>query len=61
MLLLQGRGEVEFLPSVTAVLLHHSVMDYGLNVKLFVHGRGELSFLLAVTAILLHQISMDIY
>jgi hypothetical protein len=27
MLLLQGRGEMAVLPTVTAVLLHHSTMD----------------------------------
>jgi len=27
MLLVQGRGEMAVLPAVTAVLLHHSVMD----------------------------------
>jgi len=26
-LLVQGRGEMAFLPAVTAVLLHHSAMD----------------------------------
>jgi len=26
-LLVQGRGEMVFLPAVTAVLLHHSVVD----------------------------------
>jgi len=27
MLLVQGRGEIAVLPTVTAVLLHHSAMD----------------------------------
>jgi len=27
MLLLQGRGEMTFMPAVNAVLLHHSAMD----------------------------------
>ena len=27
MLLVQGRGEMAFLPEVTGVLLHHSAMD----------------------------------
>jgi len=27
MLLVQGRGEMAFLPAVTALLLHHSAMD----------------------------------
>ena len=27
MLLVLGRGEIAFLPAVTAVLLHHSAMD----------------------------------
>ena len=29
MLLVQGRGEMAVLPTVTAVLLHHSAMDTG--------------------------------
>jgi len=49
------------LPAVTAIMLHHSVIDYGLKVKLFVHGRGEMEVLPAVTAVLLHQCAMDIY
>ena len=61
MLLVQCRGEMAVLPAVTAIMLHHSVIDYGLKVKLFVHGRGEMEVLPAVTAVLLHQCAMDIY
>jgi hypothetical protein len=33
MLLVQGRGEMEVLPAVTAVLLHHSAMDTGTDIS----------------------------
>ena len=45
MLLVQGRGEMTVMPTVTAVLK--------------VQGKGELGVMSAVTAVLLHQSAMN--
>jgi sarcosine oxidase gamma subunit len=61
MLLVQGRGEMAFMPAVTAVQLHHSAVDiYILTVILLVQGKGEMAVMPAVTAIQLHHSAVDI-
>ena len=59
MLLVQGRGEMAVLTTVTAVLLHHMLWIQGLTVVLLVQGRREMAVLPAVTAVLLHHSAMD--
>jgi len=41
-LLVQGRGELAFMPSVTAVLLHHSAMDTGPDCNIFSTGKRRI-------------------
>jgi len=53
-LLIESIGETVILPSVTAVLLHHSAMDIWTTVVLLAQAKGEISFLPSVTAVLLN-------
>jgi len=53
-LLVESIGEILVLPSVTAVLLHHSAMDMWTSVVLLAQVKGEISFLPSVTAVLLN-------
>ena len=46
-------------PSVTAVLLHHCVMDRRTDSVLLVQVREEMAVLPAVSAVLLHHSAMD--
>ena len=47
------------LPTVSAVLLHHSALDTGTEKVLLFEGRGEILVIPAVTAVLLHYNVLD--
>jgi hypothetical protein len=59
LLLVQGRGKLAVLPAVTAVLLHHNVMDTWTDFSVVSTGLRKMAFLPAVTAVLLNHIAMD--
>jgi len=54
----QVKRELAVLPSITAVLLHHSALDTGTASVLFAQGIGNIAVRPTVTAVLL-RLSMD--
>jgi len=58
-LLVQGRGEMSFLPAITAVLLHHIAMNTWTGFSVVLQGRGEMAVQPVVTAVLLHHSAMN--
>ena len=54
MFLVQGRGELEVLPAVTAILLHHNAMDTWNDCNIVITVQRENVGSAAVTAVLLN-------